>query len=75
MVIILNFILTLIIFIVNTSESIYDMWCVNTFNLNYSDLTNASRKNKWDNESGGNREETPGKIVEVVCACDERSTS
>ena len=32
-------------------------------------------KNKGDNESGGNCKESPGKEVEVVGACDERSTT
>ena len=30
------------------------------------------RKNKRDNESGGNHKESPGKEVEVVWACDEK---
>ncbi len=28
--------------------------------------------NKKDNESGGNHKESPGKVVEVVWACDEK---
>ena len=31
-----------------------------------------NRKNKRDNESGGNHKESPGKEVEVVWACDEK---
>ena len=29
-------------------------------------------KMKYENESGGNRKESPGKEVEVVWACDEK---
>ena len=30
------------------------------------------RKKKWDNESGGNHKENPGKKVEVIWACEEK---
>ena len=41
------------------------------YGVNYS-LDNIINERIRDNESGANRKENPGKVVEVVWACDEK---